>query len=108
MGQISFSKAECQNKKRKTCCEIFLERMDKLIPSKQLETKLARDYLDGQNRPRPYLLSSMLRVHCMQLFYNSSDPTMESAQGAAPGKMHEKPSCDGVCRASLIEIIMVI
>jgi hypothetical protein len=24
------------------------------------------------------------------------------------GKMHEKPSCDGVCRASLIEIIMVI
>jgi hypothetical protein len=25
-----------------------------------------------------------------------------------PGKMHEKPSCDGVCRASLIEIIMVI
>jgi O-antigen/teichoic acid export membrane protein len=27
---------------------------------------------------------------------------------AGPRKMHEKPSCDGVCRASLIEIIMVI
>jgi hypothetical protein len=29
-------------------------------------------------------------------------------QAFPAGKMHEKPSCDGVCRASLIEIIMVI
>jgi len=32
MDQITFSEAECQSKKRKTRREIFLERMDKLIP----------------------------------------------------------------------------
>jgi hypothetical protein len=32
MDQITFSEAEYQNKKRKTRREIFLERMDKLIP----------------------------------------------------------------------------
>ena len=32
MDQITFSEAEYQNKKRKTRGELFLERMDKLIP----------------------------------------------------------------------------
>jgi IS5 family transposase len=32
MDQITFSEAEYQNKKRKTRRELFLERMDKLIP----------------------------------------------------------------------------
>ena len=30
----------------------------------------------GRGR-RPYALSAMLRVHCVQLFYNQSDPGME-------------------------------
>ena len=29
------------------------------------------------NGRRPYPLSAMLRVHCVQLFYNLSDPDME-------------------------------
>jgi len=37
MDQMTFSGAEYQNKKRKTRCEIFLERMDKLSPWKHLE-----------------------------------------------------------------------
>lgn len=37
MDQITFSEAEYQTKKRKTRRDIFLERMDKLIPWKQLE-----------------------------------------------------------------------
>jgi IS5 family transposase len=79
MGQITFSEAEYQNKKRKTRREIFLERMDKLIPWNQLEKKVAHYYPKGQNGRPPYPLSSMLRVHCMQLFYNLSDPAMEDA-----------------------------
>ena len=79
MGQITFSEAEYQNKKRKTRREIFLERMDKLIPWNQMEKKVARHYPKGQNGRPPYPLSSMLRVHCMQLFYNLSDPAMEDA-----------------------------
>lgn len=79
MDQMTFSEAEYQNKKRKTRREIFLERMEKLIPWKQLEKKIARYYPKGQNGRPPYPLSAMLRVHCMQLFYNLSDPAMEDA-----------------------------
>ncbi len=39
MDQITFSEAEYQNKKRKTRRELFLERMDNLIPWTQLEKK---------------------------------------------------------------------
>jgi len=79
MSQITFSEAEYQNKKRKTRREIFLERMDKLIPWKQLEKKVARYYSKGQTGRPPYALSAMLRFHCMQPFYNLSDPAMEDA-----------------------------
>jgi IS5 family transposase len=79
MDQMTFSEAEYQTKKRKTRREIFLERMDKLIPWKQLEKQVARYYPKGQNGRPPYPLSAMLRVHCMQLFYNLSDPAMEDA-----------------------------
>jgi len=75
MDQITFSEAEYQTKKRKTRREIFLERMDKLIPWKQLEKKVALYYPKGQTGRPPYPLPTMLRVHCMQLFYNLSDPT---------------------------------
>lgn len=79
MDQMTFSEAEYQNKKRKTRREIFLERMDKLIPWKRMEKKIARYYPKGENGRPPYPLSTMLRVHCMQLFYNLSDPAMEDA-----------------------------
>ena len=59
MDQITFSEAEYQTKKRKTRREIFLERMDKLIPWKQLEKKVARYYPKGQNGRPPYPLSAI-------------------------------------------------
>ena len=34
-------------------------------------------YCEGGARSAPYPLSVMLRVHCVQLFYNLSDPGME-------------------------------
>ncbi len=74
MDQLSFSEAKCQNKKRKTRREIFLERMDKLIPWNQMGEKVTRYYLKSRNGRPPYPLSSMPRAHCMQLFYNLSDP----------------------------------
>ncbi|MCO7248235.1 MULTISPECIES: IS5 family transposase [unclassified Halomonas] len=79
MDQITFSEAEYQNKKRKTRRELFLERMDNLIPWKRLEKKVARYYPKGQTGRPPYPLPTMLRVHFMQLFYNLSDPAMEDA-----------------------------
>jgi len=79
MDQLTFSEAEYHHKKRKTRREIFLERMDKLIPWKQLEKKIQRYYPKGENGRPPYSMAVMLRVHCMQLFYNLSDPAMEDA-----------------------------
>lgn len=81
MSQLTFAEAEFEHKKRKTRRELFLERMDALIPWKRLEKKIARYYAKaGSAGGRPaYPLPTMLRVHCMQLFYNLSDPAMEEA-----------------------------
>lgn len=79
MTQMTFAEAEFANKKRKTRREIFLERMDKLIPWAKLEKKLRKHYPRGENGRPPYPLPTMLRVHCLQLFYNLSDPAMEDA-----------------------------
>ena len=54
--------------------EKFLVRMDGLILWERLEGRLRSLYPKvGQGR-RPYALSVMLRVYCMQLLYNLSDP----------------------------------
>jgi len=79
MDQLTFAEAEYANKKRKTHRELFLERMDALIPWAKLEKQLAKHYPKGENGRPPYPLSTMLRVHCLQLFYNLSDPGMEDA-----------------------------
>ena len=77
MEQPTFSDLEYQGKKRKTRREVFLERMDGLIPWGRLEEGIRPYYPKAGNGRRPYPLSVMLRVHCVQLFYNLSDPGME-------------------------------
>jgi len=79
MSQLTFAEAEYENKKRKTRREEFLERMDALIPWRALEKKIAKHYPKSENGRPPYPLSVMLKVHCLQLFYNLSDPAMEDA-----------------------------
>ena len=77
MDQPTFADLEYQGKKRKTRRELFLERMDGLIPWQRLEDRIRPCYPKPGNGRRPYPLSVMLRVHCVQLFYNLSDPGME-------------------------------
>ena len=79
MTQLTFAEAEYATKKRKTRREAFLEKMEALIPWKQLEKKLSKHYHKGRTGRPPYPLATMLRVHCLQLFYNLSDPAMEDA-----------------------------
>lgn len=79
MDQLSFSDAEYQRKRRKTRREKFLAEMDQLIPWAKLEKKLKKHYHKGERGRPPYALSIMLRIHCMQVFYNLSDPAMEDA-----------------------------
>ncbi len=55
----------------------MLERIDALIPWQKLEGRIAPHYPKTGRGRHPYPLSVMLRVHCVQLFYNLSDPGME-------------------------------
>ena len=77
MEQPTFSDVEYEGKKRKTRREMFPERMDGLIPWQQLEERVRPHYPKAGRGRRPYELSVMLRVHCVQLFYNLSDPGMD-------------------------------
>ena len=77
MAQASFSELEHDLKKRRTRRELFLEKMDKLFPWERLERRIEPFYPKAGRGRRPYPLGVMLRVHCVQLFYNLSDPGME-------------------------------
>ena len=77
MDQPTFADLEYQGKKRKTRRELFLERMDALIPWQKLEERIRPSYPKPGNGRRPYPLPVMLRIHCVQLCYNLSDPGME-------------------------------
>ena len=77
MDQPTFADLEYQGKKRKTRRELFLERMDGLIPWQKLEERISPVYAKRGKGRRPYPLPVMLRIHCVQLFYNLSDPGME-------------------------------
>ena len=48
-----------------------------LIPWERLEERIRPFYPKAGRGRRPYELSAMLRIHCVQLFYNLRDPGME-------------------------------
>ena len=78
-GDKRLSDVEYEGKKRKTRREVFLERMDGLIPRGRLEARIEPFYPKAGRGRRPYRLSVMLRIHCVQLFYDMSDPGMEAS-----------------------------
>ena len=51
--------------------------MDGLVPGERLEQRIRPVYPKAGNGRRPYALPVMMRIHCVQLFYNLSDPGME-------------------------------
>ena len=73
-----FAGLEYQGKRRKTRRELSLERMDGLIPWQSLEDRIRPVYPKAGRGRHPYPLPVMLRTHCVQLFYNLSDPGMEN------------------------------
>ena len=77
--QRSFTDVEYDGQKSQTRRAQFLRRMDGLIPCRRLEAHLVPIYPAGERGRPPYPLAMMLRIHCVQLFYNLSDPAMEDA-----------------------------
>ncbi|MFS1526117.1 IS5 family transposase [Microbulbifer sp. 2304DJ12-6] len=79
MHQVTFAEAEYRSKRRQTRREKFLAKMEALIPWQRLHDRSEPFYHNNDRGPRAYSLDVMLRIHCMQLFYNLSDPAMEDA-----------------------------
>lgn len=77
--QLSFGDSEYQSKRRQTRKEIFLERMEMLVPWARMASVIEPHYPKAGNGRRPYPLMTMLRIHCMQQWYSMSDPAMEDA-----------------------------
>ena len=73
----TFADLKYHGKKRKTRRALFLERMYVLIPGQLLEERIRPLYPKAGRGGHPDPLQAMLRVHCVQLFYNLSDPGIE-------------------------------
>ena len=71
-----FAELEYESNKRKTRQGDIPCRMDGLIPGNGSKSASARSIPRRARGRRPYELSAML-LHCVQLFYNPSDPGME-------------------------------
>lgn len=77
--QLSFTDLEQTTKKKQTRREIFLAEMDKVMPWDKLEANIEPFYPKAGKGRRPYPLSSMLRIYCLQQWYSLSDPSMEES-----------------------------
>ncbi|MGL4984391.1 MAG: IS5/IS1182 family transposase, partial [Plesiomonas sp.] len=70
--QLTFADSEFHAKRRK---EIFLTRMDALLPWARMLGLIEPIYSKAGSGRRPYPLDIMLRIHCINL----SDGAMEDA-----------------------------
>ncbi|MBM5770667.1 transposase [Klebsiella pneumoniae] len=75
--QLTFADSEFSTKRRQTRKEIFLSRMEQILPWQNMVEVIEPFYPKAGNGRRPYPLETMLRIHCMQHWYNLSDGAME-------------------------------
>lgn len=84
MDQMTFGLDPLPKKTRK---ELFLDEMNQVVPWGEL-VALIQPHVRGAHqalggRP-PFPVQTMLRIHCLQLWWNLSDPAMEE-------ELHERP-----------------
>lgn len=97
-GQLSFSDAEFDGKKKITRRERLLGQLEALLPWPDLLALIEPHYpKSGQPGQQPLPLASMLRVHVAQIAYNYSDPGMEDA-------LYEVASLRRFCRVELARV----
>ncbi len=77
--QLTFADGEFNSKRRQTRKEIFLSRMEQLLPWPRMLAVIEPIYPKVGNGRRPYPLETMLRIHCLQQWYTLSDGAMEDA-----------------------------
>jgi len=74
--QLTFADSEFSSKRRQTRNEIFLSRMDVLLPWAMLFEIIDPVYPKAGNGRRPYPLQTMFRIHYLRHWYNLSDGVM--------------------------------
>lgn len=79
--QLSFASLDFAAKKKRTKRDVFLAEMAAAVPWIELETLIAPRYpkMGPQGGRRPFPLAVMLRIYCLQQWYNLSDPGAEEA-----------------------------
>ena len=80
-GQMSFASLDFAAKKKQTKRDVFLAEMAAVVPWVEFEALIEPHYpkLGPQGGRRPFPLSTMLRIYCLQQWYNLSDPGAEEA-----------------------------
>jgi len=79
-SQVSFAQAEFGKKKKRTRREIFLEKMEQVMPWSRLMEVVAPHYPKSGKRGRPPIgLERMLRMYCIQQWYGLADEAVEDA-----------------------------
>lgn len=77
--QQNFTDLEYNNRRRTTKREIFLEKMDRILPWRAWVELVAPHYPDGKRGRRPQEIERMLRMTMLQTWFNLSDEGVEDA-----------------------------
>ncbi len=80
MPQQTFAEVTFEQYRKPTRRERFLDEMNRVVPWAELVAVIAPVYpkADGPGRP-PVGIERMLRLHCLQQWFNLSDPGVEEA-----------------------------
>ena len=80
-GQISFASLDFAGKKKRTKRDVFLAEMAAVVPWSILEALIDPHYpkVGPQEGRRPFAITVMLRIYCLQQWYQLSDPDAEEA-----------------------------
>ncbi len=79
--QLSFASLDFAAKQKRTKRDVLLAEMSAIVPWGALEAVIEPHYpkLGAQGGRRPFPLSTMLRIYCLQQWYALSDPGAEEA-----------------------------
>jgi transposase, IS5 family len=79
MAQLSFASLDYAAKKKRTKRDVFLAEMAAVVPWVALEALIEPHYPKAgpSGGRRPFPLAVMLRIYCLQQWYNLSDPGAE-------------------------------
>ena len=78
-AQRTFASMAWSSKGKVTRRERFLAEMNAVIPWPDLVGLIAPHYPKAGNGTQPYPLEQMLRIYCLQQWFNLSDPAAEEA-----------------------------